>query len=265
MKLHFDDCPYNCNAKGQIFDRNLNRFINCPHCEEKRKSSVDNGIVVDEEGSQTSIHKELGFSDEYLSSYFSFDALISDSERPLLLADSFEPVEEALNELRGILSRGSLPEKSYCFGLARKGSVDKLAFPLLASAYEKGAVKGKFISSRVYYSLYMQDKDLYEYYDLDLLFVMVNSGASYKELMCVRGLMEARAVAGKSTIFVTNCDIDECLLLLGSIDSPSMYLASPYFIEREKTAGSHSYASDSLRGMSSGTGIGISLQDLQEI
>ena len=156
-----------------------------------------------------------------------------------------------------------MPSKSMCFGLARKGYADRLAFPMLALAYEKGLGSGKFLSSRVYYSYYIKDKDLQEYYDLDLLFVLVNSGSSYRELMCIRGLMEARAVANKPTIFVTNNDIDECLLLLGSIDDESYYLASPYFIERTKTKDSHSYASDNLRG--TGVGFGISMDDLHDL
>ena len=75
--------------------------------------------------------------------------------------------------------------------------------------------------------------------------------------------MEARAVANKPTIFVTNNDIDECLLLLGSVDDESYYLASPYFIERTKTKDSHSYASDNLRG--TGVGLGISMDDLHDL
>ena len=265
MKLHFEDCPYGCNVNGMLFDRGLKKMVSCPHCESRRRELASEGSIEDNEGNQQSLHKELGFSDEYLTSYFSFDSLISKSERPLLESSSFEPVEEAISLLRGTLSRGDLPEKSYCFGLARKGSVDKLAFPLLVSAYEKGGKVGKFISSRMYYSLYMKDKDLQEYYDLDILFVLVNSGSSYRELMCIRGLMEARAVCGKATIFVTNNDIDEVLLLLGSVEEPSLYLASPYFIERSKTANSHSYASDALRGNNYSPDLGISMEDMQDI
>ena len=265
MQLHFNDCPHNCNANGQLFDRGLKMMVNCPYCEQKRKELVRGGEVVSDKGETTSLHKELGFSDEYLSSYYNFDDLVSSYERPLLVESSLGIVDSEINALRGILLRGDLPEKSYCFGLGRKGSVDRLAFPLLASAYEKGGHVGKFLASRVYYSLYMQDKDLQEYYDLDLLVVLVNSGSSYRELMCVRGLMESRAVAGKSTIFVTNNDIDEVLLLLGSVDEPSLYLASPYFMERTKNVGNHSYASDNLRGTTQSKDLGISMADLKDI
>ena len=260
MKLHFEECPHGCNKEGKLFDRALAKFLNCPYCEKKRKELADSGLVESESGEEVSIQKELGFSDLYLSTYFDFDLLISESERPLLDSASVQEVKESIDSLRGILSRGDLPSKSYCFGLARKGFVDKLAFPLLAAAYEKGIGKGKFLPSRLYYSYYMQEKDLQEYYDVDLLFVLINSGSSYKELMCIRGLMEARAVVGKPTIFVTNQDIDECLLLLGSVNEPSLYLASPYFMERIKTKGSHSYRSDSLR-----SGLGISMDDLEDI
>ena len=265
MQLHFQDCPHNCNSEGKLFDRGLRRMINCPYCEQKRKELTDGGEVVTEDGKSNSLHKDLGFSDEYLSSYYEFDNLVSDYERPLLVETSLEIVRLEIDALRGILLRGDLPEKSYCFGLGRKGLVDRLAFPLLASAYEKGSHIGKFLASRVYYSMYLQDKDLQEYYDLDLLVVLVNSGSSYKELMCIRGLMESRAVAGKSTIFVTNNDIDEVLLLLGSVDEPSLYLASPYFMERKSTVGNHSYASDSLRGTSQSKDLGISMADLKDI
>lgn len=265
MQLHFNDCPHNCNANGQLFDRGLKMMVNCPYCKQKRKELVKGGEVVSDKGETTSLHKELGFSDEYLSSYYNFDDLVSSYERPLLVESSLGIVDSEINALRGILLRGDLPEKSYCFGLGRKGSVDRLAFPLLASSYEKGGHVGKFLASRVYYSLYMQDKDLQEYYDLDLLVVLVNSGSSYRELMCVRGLMESRAVAGKSTIFVTNNDIDEVLLLLGSVDEPSLYLASPYFMERTKNVGNHSYASDNLRGTSQSKDLGISMADLKDI
>lgn len=262
MKLHFEECPHNCNANGQLFDRALGRFINCPYCEEKRKEAIESGVVNESEESK-SIHEELGFSDKYLTSYFEFDLLIPEMEKPLIDQETYSLVRDALNDLRGTLSRGEMPSKSMCFGLARKGYADRLAFPMLALAYEKGLGSGKFLSSRVYYSYYIKDKDLQEYYDLDLLFVLVNSGSSYKELMCIRGLMEARAVASKPTIFVTNNDIDECLLLLGSIDDESYYLASPYFIERTKTKDSHSYASDNLRG--TGVGLGISVDDLHDL
>ena len=265
MQLHFQDCPHNCNSNGKLFDRGLKRMVNCPYCEQKRKDLADGGEVVSDKGDTTSLQKELGFTDEYLSSYYNFDDLVSSYERPLLLESSLEISDSEINSLRGILSRGDLPEKSYCFGLGRKGSVDRLAFPLLASAYEKGGRVGKFIAGRVYYSLYMQDKNLQEYYDLDLLVVLVNSGSSYKELMCIRGLMESRAVAGKSTIFVTNNDIDEVLLLLGSVDEPSLYLASPYFMERKSTVDSHSYASDGLRGTNQNRDLGISMADLKDI
>lgn len=265
MQLHFNDCPHNCNANGQLFDRGLKMMVLCPYCKQKRKELANGGEVVSDKGEITSLHKELGFSDEYLSSYYNFDDLVSSYERPLLVESSLGIVDSEINALRGILLRGDLPEKSYCFGLGRKGSVDRLAFPLLASAYEKGGHVGKFLASRVYYSLYMQDKDLQEYYDLDLLVVLVNSGSSYRELMCVRGLMESRAVAGKSTIFVTNNDIDEVLLLLGSVDEPSLYLASPYFMERTKNVGNHSYASDNLRGTTQSKDLGISMADLKDI
>ena len=265
MQLHFNDCPHNCNSNGKLFDRGLKRMVNCPYCEQKRKDLADGGEVVSDKGETTSLHKELGFTDEYLSSYYNFDDLVSSYERPLLLESSLSIVSEEVNALRGILLRGDLPEKSYCFGLGRKGSVDRLAFPLLASAYEKGGHVGKFLASRVYYSLYMQDKNLQEYYDLDLLVVLVNSGSSYKELMCVRGLMESRAVAGKATIFLTNNGIDEVLLLLGSADEPSLYLASPYFMERKSTVDSHSYASDNLRGTSQNRDLGISMAELRDI
>lgn len=261
MKLHFDDCPHGCNKQGQLFDRALGRFVSCPYCEGKRKEAIESGLI-DEKEESLSIHEELGFSDKYLTSYFDYDLLIPDMEKPLIDMESYEDVRSASETLRGILSRGELPTYSMCFGLARKGSCDRLAFPMLALAYERGLGSGKFISSRVYYSKYMQDKDLQEYYDLDLLFVLVTSGSSYRELMCIRGLMEARAVVGKPTIFVTNNDIDECLLLLGSVDGGSYYLASPYFIERTKTKDSHSYASDNLRGAPS---LGISMDDLHEL
>ena len=71
MKLHFEDCPHGCNHNGQLFDRALGRFINCPYCEGKRKEAIENGLVEENEET-SSVHEQLGFSDKYLTSYFDF-------------------------------------------------------------------------------------------------------------------------------------------------------------------------------------------------
>lgn len=256
MKIRFEECPYNCNVNAQLFDKNLKKFISCPYCKEKRKD-VANTLELETESGTESLHSIFGFKDEFLSPHYNFDSLISEAERALLLKESIPIVSDAIDELRSQLASGTLPRRSYCFGLGLKGYLDRLAFPLLVSAYKAGNSSGKFVSSRQYYSLYMQDKNVQEYLDYDILFVLIASGSSYRELSCIKGLMESRAVVGLPTILVTNTSIDDCLLLLGSVKEPSLYLASPYFLERVKTANSHSYASDNLRG--------ISMADLENI
>ena len=267
MKLHFDDCPHNCNASGKLFDRNIKTMIDCPYCKEKRKSLTKGEEDVKVRGEMVSMQEALGFSDPYLSPYYSFDALIPEEEMSMVMKESLIGVSDSIDELRGKLALGELPERSYCFGLARKGFVEKLAYPLLAKAYEMGIQSCKYVSSREYYARYIQDKPTLEYLDTEFLVVVVNSGSKYQELMLVRGLMESRATKGKATVFVTNCDIDECSLLLGYIGNASKYYASPYFVERNKTVDNHSYYSDKIRGglPTRIDTLGISMEDLKDL
>lgn len=257
---HMRDCPNNCNAEGKLYDRLTKTFILCPYCESVRKAELREGIVENEAGVKVDFKTQLGFRNTYLTGYYELDSIINNSERDLLDKESCEIVDEEVQRLLTTLTAGEIPEKSYCFGLARKGFVEHLAYPILSKAYEKGLSGCKFVSSRYYYSQYLKEKDVTELYEYDLICVHIATGSSYNELMVVKGLMETRAIYGKPTIFITNNDIDSCLLLLGSINQPSLYLASPYFIERSKTKDTHSFKSDGLRNIQSTNGSKIAIR-----
>lgn len=260
MILHFDDCPHNCNKKGKLFDRALGRMVDCSHCKERRKELAVEGISVKENvNREESLHEVLGFTDKYLSHIYSFEALFPKTEFGMLEDITKEELSRGIEELRGTLANGEVPQKSYCFGLSRKGTLENLAYPLMVSSYLAGITSLWYSSSRLYYNDYIRKTDVRKYYETSVLFLVVASGASYDELITVKGLLETRASLGLPTIILTLDSVDSVSMLLGYQGEASLYLASPYFAERSKVYDTSSIYTDKRRGR------GYSMEELMGV
>lgn len=231
-KSHFDDCPYGCNQNGMLLDAETKKMVQCPHCSQKKKELLREGYAMSEENTQVPLNTLLGISSKYLTEKFVYDTIIPEGERLFIEDESLKWQSEESEELYLGLTVGELPEESLCFGISIKGRVDRFAYPMLAKAYLNGISVGKFISSTEFNRLqFNMDESLDDFYNADLLFMLINEGSTRADIFSAKGLMQARALRGKPTIFVTTWTIEACSELLGFQEEGSYFLARPVFVQ----------------------------------
>lgn len=231
VKTKFDDCPYKC-TDGKLLDYQTAKFVDCPHCSEKRDELAKEGLAEDESGELDSLPRLLGIDSKYLSSRFVYDSVIPEGERVFIEDESIKRQSDVLTEIYLGLGVGELPDRSYCIGLGNKGRIDKLAYPLLVKAYLSGLSVAKFISCIEYNRLYVAMNDEVEsYLEKDLVMMLIPDGASKADILSAKGLMQSRALKGKPTIFVTTWIIEACSILLGYYGDETHFLASGVFVE----------------------------------
>ena len=231
-KSHFDDCPYGCNQNGMLLDAETKKMVQCPHCSQKKKELLREGYAISEKNTQVPLNTLLGISSKYLTEKFVYDTIIPEGERLFIEDESLKWQSEESEELYLGLTVGELPEESLCFGISIKGRVDRFAYPMLAKAYLNGISVGKFISSTEFNRLqFNMDESLDDFYNADLLFMLINEGSTRADIFSAKGLMQARALRGKPTIFVTTWTIEACSELLGFQEEGSYFLARPVFVQ----------------------------------
>lgn len=234
IKSHFEDCPYSCNQNGKILDRQLKKLIDCPYCSKKKKELLAKGMAVEEESeSVLPLADILGIKSKYLSRNYVFGSVIPEGEQMFLEPESIDYVKAETEDIYHQLSIGELPEDSYCIGVSIKGRVDRVAYPMLAIAYLKGLTVSKFITCAEFARLHLRgDDELDSYYSSDLVIMLIGEGSTKGEISCAKGLMQARALKGKPTIFLTTWTIEACSLMLGySSDKDNLFLAKPVFVK----------------------------------
>lgn len=231
IKMQYDDCPYGC-TNGKIMDFELRKLVPCPHCSEKRENLAKQGLAENDLGDVEPLHRLLGVDNKYLEAKFVYDAVVPESERLFLEEESVKRQKDLLEELYLGFTVGELPDKSYCFGLGNKGRIDRFAYPILAKAYLAGLGVARFISCSEYNRLYVAMSDEIEaYLEKDVVLILIQDGASKADILSVKGLMQSRALKGKSTIFVTTWSIEACSTLLGYFGEETFFLASGSFVE----------------------------------
>lgn len=251
IKNHFEDCPYGCNVNGMLLDSELGKLVPCPHCSEKKKELLDQGLVETEENSRLSVSSVLGISNDFLSRKFVYDSVIPDGEKLFLKEESLEWQKSESEELYLGLGIGQLPEVSLCFGIGVKGRIDIFAYPIIAKAYMSGLTVAPIISGSEYARMvYNMSDSIDQYIESDFVMVLVNDGCSYADVSCLKGLMQSRALKGKPTIFITTWTIEACSGLLGFKDDASLFLAKPVFVQYMVGKGSkHSKYVNGLLGV----------------
>lgn len=239
VKNHFDDCPYGCDDNGTILDVQLRQRVPCPHCSKKKKELLAQGYVESvETDERVSLATLLGIENEFLSTSFVYDAVIPDGERLFIEDESLEWQGEIANDLYLGLTIGNKPTESLCFGLSIKGRLERFVYPMLAKAYLAGLSIGKFMSCSEYsrYSFSI-DNSLDDFFNADVLFMLLDEGCTMADLASAKGLMQTRALKGKATIFVTTWTVEACSVLLGYKEDTDKSLAKPVFVKYKSSKG----------------------------
>lgn len=264
-KNHFDDCPYNCNSSGLILDTNQGKLIPCPHCSKKKKELLKMGYVESEEDLQVPVSEALGVKNEFLSTKFVYESVIPDGESVFLESESVKWQKEEAENLYLGLTVGTLPEQSLCFGLAVKGRIDRFAFPMLSKAYLAGLKVSRLVSCSEWYRMRLNLSDEVEdFLDSDFMIMLLDEGFTVAEIASAKGLMQARALKGKPTVFVTTWSIEACSELLGFKNENSCFIAKPVFL-KYMSGKKHSRYINGLLGQeneSVNSGPGVSMADL---
>lgn len=252
-KSHYDDCPYGCNEKGMLLDTESGNLVQCPHCSKKKKELLAMGYVETEEAESVPLSTILGINNPYLTSKFAYESVIPDGERLFLESESMEWQGKVAEELYLGLTIGELPRKSYCFGISVKGRIDRFVYPMVAKGYLGGLSFSKFISCTEFCRMqFNMAEGIDEFYESDLVFMLINDGSNLAELGSAKGLMQSRALRGKPTVFVTTWTIEACSGLLGFSDDEddSLFLARPVFVKYKKGKNSsHSSYINNLIGV----------------
>lgn len=248
--LSFEDCPYHC-SNGKLLDRNLKKMIPCPYCSEKRKELAKENVVMTDGGSLKSLSEVLGVQNDFMKPEFDYSLIVPDGERLFIEKESLERQGDISNEVFLTVSVGQQLDRSYCFGIGNKGRIDRFAYPILARAYLAGMSIYKFISCTDYNRMLVNmSYELDGIRNADFVMMLVCDGSSKADIAAAKGLMQTRALLGKATVFVTTWSIEACSILLGYFDDPSLFLATPVFVEYKSSGkNKHSKYINQLTGV----------------
>ena len=261
----FEDCPNHC-VNGEYVDRVLRKKIRCQYCANKRAELVKQGIAISDEGTLSTLSSLLGVKSEYMKAIFSYDAVVPDGERLYIESDSIDTQKKVSEELYSDIVTGFKPKKSLCFGLGNKGRVDRFAYPMLAKAYQSGLSISRFISCDEYNRLKIElNEELDDFYSSDIVIMLISDGASKADIAAAKGLMQIRASKGNPTIFLTTWTIEACSTLLGYWNDPSLYSATPVFLEYRSSKGKHTKYINDLTGVENGSVDDNEVIDLSEM
>lgn len=233
IKKRFDECPYKCNSNGTILDTATGKMVPCPYCSEKKRELMKEGAVeVEDDEISLPLARVLGIENEYLSDNFVYNAVVPEAELLFIDEESVQHQKEVAEELYLGLTIGNLPSESLCFGISIKGRAERFAYPMLAKAYMSGLTVCRFISCTEFNRISLDSKeDILEFYNADFLIMLINEGCLQADLASAKGLMQARSLKGKPTVFVTTWTVESCSLFLGFWDNDSNSLATPVFLE----------------------------------
>ena len=269
IKMHFDDCPYGCNQEGKILNPNNGKMIPCPHCSEKRKRMLEQGLAMEENtDKEVKLNTLLGVNSKYLSETFVYDSVIPESELVFIDDASVESQRREAEELYSAMVLGMKPDKSYCFGISIKGRIDRFVYPMLAKAYMNGLSVAKCISCSEFSRLQLRmNEDLDDYINSDIAVMVINDGCTNGDLACAKGLMQTRALRGNPTIFVSTWTVEACSALLGSrAEDETMFMAYPSFVGYRKRSGKQSNYINNILGERNSyggeQGRGVSISEL---
>lgn len=235
------DCPYNCN-NGKLFNPALKQMVDCPHCSKIRSQEVREDKVND---SEQSLCKLLNVRKSLTGLQFSMEAILPEYARSFLLPITVDAVGRVLEKLTNEIILGEKPECSYLFNLGAKANIDAFVYQYLIKAYKSGVSVLPYLYASQIHKLRLKDdyynpdidtssEDELSYTDLinkDICVVLIDAGATYKEIKSVAGLMQLRAREGLSTLIFTLSYSREIFDLVHTSDEKLQYLAKLVSVE----------------------------------
>lgn len=235
------DCPLNCKD-GKVFNRVSHRFENCPHCAELRAKQVRGDELCD---GGLSITELLKVPERYTGLSFSIDLLIpSVFQQSKLIPESVLEVEGILKALLADVTLGEVPKRTYMFNLGECADISAFVYPYLLKGYKAGLkvaplvhslelqrlrnkLESSFESEEYRPSVLDQYGDNYDdYVDADVCVVVLDAGASIRDLNAVRGLVDNRAFKNKATIIFTYAYFERLFGICTHGDERSLRLAT---------------------------------------
>lgn len=241
VSLRFEECPFSCNPSNGKVVASDGSLRPCPYCSEKRKQIVLKGNKDVENNTEISENK-VGLNFEVLSEVFglgkmyitdklNYMSAIPEGELLFITEESLSKQKELLEGINEQLSIGVLPSESYCFGVSRTGDMSKVAFPLLATAFKAGLTVNKVYNSYTLSDVLLNEKqsEINKMLSSDVQVFFLSQGSSRATVYQMSGIMEARAQAGRPTLFFTQWSIEACSGLLGI--GGAMNVATPVFLE----------------------------------
>lgn len=234
-----NECPYSCN-NGKIFNPALRQLVDCPHCSKIRKDEVRNDRLVD---SGESLCETLNIRKSLTGLEFSINTILPEYARSFLVPDSVDKVAVALEHLTDKAVLGEKPACSYLFNLGAKANIDAFIYQYFMKAYKAGLSVCKYLYASDVYKLRIAEeeydsseeaKDSFSYSDIlnkDICAVLIDTGATYKDIRAVAGLMQLRARNNLPTLIFTLCYTKDIFNLVYDSDENLLHLAKWVSVE----------------------------------
>lgn len=235
------ECPYNCKD-GKVFNRLSHKLVPCPHCTELRARQARGEAEC--EGGLT-INEYLRIPERYTGVSFNMDLVIPNKfQQSRLIPESIEEVGSVLTGLINDATLGELPKRTFLFNLGECADVSAFVYPFMTKAYKAGLkvaplvyslelqklrnkLERSFDAEEFRPSILDRYGDNYDdYIEADICVVVLDTGASVKDLNAVRGVIDNRAEKGKATIVFTYAYFDRLFALCTQGDELSLRLAT---------------------------------------
>lgn len=242
-------CPYNCK-NGKVMNRVTRKMETCPHCAELRAKQA-RGEEVCEDG--TYIYDYLKVPERYTGLAFSMDLVIPPKfQQTRLIPESIDEVDIVLKSLINDVTLGEVPNRTYLFNLGECADISAFAFPFLIKAYKAGLKVAPLVTSLDLQRLRVKLErsfdldytpitvlehygDNYDdYLDADVCIVVLDAGATMRDLNAVRGLIDNRADKGRATLVFTYAYFDRLFALCTHGDELSLRLATLIQVRYQK-------------------------------
>ena len=209
------DCPYNCN-NGKVFNVAIKQFVTCPHCGEIRAKEVSEDKVFDLV--DVSLSDKLHLRKPVTGLNFSMSCVIPEYARRELDLSSVDEVEKILQNLTNSAVLGEIPHESYLINLGSKANIDAFVYQYVMKSYKAGVSVAPFVTAFDILRIRAEDErtefvaeeseddgriHLVDLIKPELCIVLIDTGATQREVDAVRGLMQLRARDNLPTIVFT--------------------------------------------------------------
>lgn len=253
------ECPYNCKD-GKLFNRATKKLETCPHCRDIREKQM-RGEIPCEDG-QT-VAQKLRIPERFTGLAFDMNMVIpSKFQNTRLLTDSVQEVAAVMQGIINEATLGEVPTRSYLFNLGECADANAFVYPLLMRSYKAGLSVAPIVYSmdlqklRYKFENSLQEDampsakesfgDNYEdYISADICVVVIDAGATMKDVYAVRGIIDNRADKRKATIVITYAYFDRLFSLCTEDDFESLRLATLVQVRYRKSSNGNYQSSQS--------------------